>query len=160
MPSGVRLKEIAKVSGISHDVLKRWNFDLIRDVTPKSKNGTVDIYLPKALSIKMEEAKADIEKLKRVSGYAEERSYASSEADSTYAIYVVRKGENLSNISKRLGISVRTLMKVNGVKKSRIHPGMRLKYYNSTSAKKEQNVRSLASNSKSKKKKSKKSASR
>lgn len=161
VPSGVRLKEIAKVSGISHDVLKRWNFDLIRDITPKSKTGTADIYLPKGLSTKMEEAKADIEKLQRVKGYQEERSYASSTSDQTYAMYVVRKGENLTNISKRLGISVRTLMKVNGIKRSRIHPGMRLKYINSTSAKRDEKSRSLASSAKKKnKKKSKKSASR
>lgn len=157
VPSGVRLKEISKVSGISHEILKRWNFDLIRDITPKSKTGSAEIYLPKGLSSKIEEAKADIEKLKKVNGFTEERSYASANGNGhSYTMYVVRKGENLTNISKRLGISVRTLMKINGIKKSRIHPGMHLKYYNSTTAEKVSVSRKIASNPKKKKQHAKK----
>ncbi len=44
-------------------------------------------------------------------------------------IYIVRRGDNLAVIAKRIGVSARTIMKVNGLRRGRIHPGQRLKYY-------------------------------
>lgn len=154
VPSGVRLRDLAKITGTSQDVLKRWNFDLLKDVTPSEKSGTVDIYIPKDYLPSFEKEKEAIAKLQRVKGLGDQRVYASSkdERGSSYDIYVVRRGDNLSTISKRIGTSVRTLIKVNGLKKKRIHPGQRLKFYPKVSeAKAPKSARALSSSSKSRK---------
>ncbi len=49
VPSGVRLQDLAKVTGADYQALKRWNFDLVKGVTGAAKTGsTVDIYVPKS----------------------------------------------------------------------------------------------------------------
>lgn len=151
VPAGARLSDIAKSTGVPIDVLKRWNFDLIRGVTPYSKTGTVEIYIPKSQVAKLEERKDELARLQRYkTGSEDQRTYASSgseEGKGAYSIYVVRRGENLTAISRRLGISVRTLMKMNGLRKGRIHPGQRLKYYGpgANTAKQEESTRKVAS---------------
>jgi membrane-bound lytic murein transglycosylase D len=133
VPAGARLSDISKSTGVPHDVLKRWNFDLLKGVTPYSKTGTVEIYVPKSHVAKLEENKDALAQLKRYkTGAEDQRSYASAggeKGSGSYSMYIVRRGENLTMISRRLGISVRTLMKLNGLRKGRIHPGQRLKYY-------------------------------
>lgn len=133
VPAGTRLADISRSAGVPHEVLRRWNFDLVRGVTPYSKAGTVEIYVPKSEVPKLEERKDELAKLRRYkTGAEDQRTYASSGSDggsAAYSVYVVRRGENLTTISRRLGISVRTLMKMNGLRKGRIHPGQRLKYY-------------------------------
>jgi LysM repeat protein len=65
---------------------------------------------------------------------------------------VVRRGDNLSVISRRIGTTVRTLMKINGLRRGRIHPGQRLKFYpRTTRAQAVSKKRSLASKSPKKK---------
>jgi membrane-bound lytic murein transglycosylase D len=130
VPSGARLSDISRVSGVPLAELKRWNMDLIRGVTPESKSGTVDIYVPKDQFAAVEAKKDEIAKLRRYT--YDRRSYASS-AGGGYGIYVVRRGDNLYTISRRIGTSVRTLMKVNGLRRGRIHPGQRLKFYSRSS---------------------------
>lgn len=136
VPAGVRLSELSRVSSVPLDVLKRWNYDLIGGVTPPSKTGTVDIYMPKVHTAAFEAKKEEIAKLRGSGGRSEERVYASDGKNESrgYDIYVVRRGDNLSIISKRIGTSVRTLMKVNGIRRGRIHPGQRLKYYPPTTS--------------------------
>lgn len=149
VPAGTRLSDMAKITGVSLDELKRWNFDLIKGVTPYSKSGTVDIYMPKEFVAKFDGAKEEIAKLKRYqTGGEDQRSYASAGGKNrNYEFYVVRRGDNLSGISKRLGMSVRTLMKINGLRKGKIHPGQRLKYYSSSASnsRSEANGREVAS---------------
>ena len=133
VPSGARLVDLARLTGVSLDILKRWNRDLLRGVTPWVKGGSVDIYMPKTEVARFEAKKEEIARL-RTHGTARERQrYAGrggSEGDErAYSFYVVRRGDNLGNISKRTGTSARTLMKINGLRKGRIHPGQRLKYY-------------------------------
>lgn len=151
VPSGARLTDISRISGVSLEVLKRWNFDLIRGVTPSTKAGTVDIYIPKEHMAAFETNKDEIAKLKRYpNGGSDQRVYASSTkgSDSGYDIYVVRRGDNLSQISKKIGTSVRTLMKVNGIRRGKIHPGQRLKFYPPvTSAKRGSSARKVAADS-------------
>lgn len=146
VPSGVRLDDLAKSSGVSLDSLKKWNRDLLQNVTPGSKTGTVDIYAPKGALAKFEEKKEEIAKLRRYG--TDQRVYASSRGSDggDSSIYVVRRGDNLSSISKRLGVSVRTIMKTNGIRRGKIHPGQRLKYLpRTTSAEKRSKKRNVAS---------------
>lgn len=154
VPSGVRLADLSKVTGVPMPVLKRWNYDLLGGSTPVTKSGTVDIYMPKAHSAKFESTKDAIAQLKREKGSRDQRVYASSASDSgdrSHDFYVVRKGDSLYTISKHIGISVRTLMKINGIRRGRIHPGQRLKYYNpatTTTARSEKKNRRVASTGK------------
>jgi membrane-bound lytic murein transglycosylase D len=151
VPSGVRLTDIAKASGVPVAILKRWNMDLLAGVTPPGKSGTVDIYVPKTELGKFEQAKEAVASLKRFHSKDDQRAYASSgnDAGRSYNVYVVRRGDSLYNISKHIGTSVRTLMKINGIRRARIHPGQRLKYYNgTTSAKAETSRRNVASSKK------------
>jgi membrane-bound lytic murein transglycosylase D len=141
VPSGVTLKSIAKTTGCPLETLQRWNYDLIKGVTPATKAGTVDIYIPKQHLASFEKEKEAVAQLKKVKGFKsiaqKEMAVAKNDRDASYDIYVVRRGDNLSLISRRIKTSVRTLMKTNGLRKKKIHPGQRLKYYppNTTSAK-------------------------
>jgi membrane-bound lytic murein transglycosylase D len=132
VPSGVRLKDLAKKTGVSLNILRRWNKDLLRDITPFSRSGSVDIYMPKTEVAKFEAAHDEIAKLQGHFSKKERQMLAKVPSEKelgSYDFYVVRRGENLSTISKRIGISTRTLMKINGLRRGRIHPGQRLKYY-------------------------------
>ncbi len=131
VPSGARLADLAKITGVNLETLQRWNRDLTKGVTPFSKIGTVDIYLPKVEVAKFEGAKEKIAQMKLYHSKKERMQLASraSDGDHSYDFYVVRRGDNLGTISKQIGISARTLMKINGLRKGRIHPGQRLKFY-------------------------------
>jgi membrane-bound lytic murein transglycosylase D len=149
VPPGARLSDLAKLTGTPIAVLKRWNFDLVKGVTPASKTGSVDIYVPKEHFAAFEQKKEEIAKLRRFGSDVEHRSYASAgKSDGrTYDIYVVRRGDNLSSISRKIGTTVRTLMKINGIRRGRIHPGQRLKYYPLTTSaeKRREKTREVAS---------------
>ncbi len=151
VPAGSRLSDLSKITGVSMDILKRWNQDLLKGITPPSKTGTVDIYVPKGNLAAFEQKKEEIAKLRRYrTGDDDQRAYASASGSvdgKSYDIYVVRRGDNLSAISRRIGTSVRTLMKVNGIRRGRIHPGQRLKYYppSSTASRAPKKNRSVAS---------------
>jgi len=131
VPSGSRLSDLSKTTGVSLELLKRWNRDLLKGVTPYSKNGTVDIYMPKTEVAKFEAAKEQIAKLKQYESDRGQRLYTGRALgdDKAHGFYVVRRGDNLSSISKKTGTSPRTLMKINGLRKGKIHPGQRLKFY-------------------------------
>lgn len=128
VPSGAKLADLSRVTGVPGDVLKRWNRDLLKGVTPFSPTGSVDIYIPKTEVAKFEAAKDDVAKVAQHLTRKERQRIARGEEDN-YGYYVVRRGDNLSGISRRIGISTRTLMKINGLRRGRIHPGQRLKYY-------------------------------
>jgi membrane-bound lytic murein transglycosylase D len=143
VPSGVRLQDVAKVTGADYQALKRWNFDLVKGVTGAAKTGsTVDIYVPKSELAKFEEKKEKVAALKRYRTSGADQSIA--KGGNNHDIYIVRRGDNLAVISKRIGVSARTLMKVNGLRRGKIHPGQRLKYYPPTASKAE-GKRGLAS---------------
>ena len=130
VPAGVSLRELAKVSAVPYEVLHRWNLDLLSGITPSLKNGTSQIYAPKIYAAKFEDKKMEIAKIKRqpLPMAPTKTKYAYGHGDDSYAIYVVQRGDTIAGISKRLRTSTRTLMKINGLRKSRIHAGQRLKY--------------------------------
>jgi membrane-bound lytic murein transglycosylase D len=133
VPSGTRLIDLSALTGVDIDVLKKWNRDLLKGITPVSKGGTVDIYMPKTEVAKFEAKKDEIAKLRIYGKSLERQRYASREAEGdanrAYAFYVVRRGDNIGSISKKTGTSARSLLKINGLRKWKIHPGQRLKYY-------------------------------
>lgn len=137
VPSGARLSDLAKATGVSIETLRKWNRDLLKGVTPSAKSGNVDIYVPKTEVAKFEAAKDQVAKLRKFQADVPEKRYASRGAggERAYEFYVVRRGDNLSLISRRMGTSPRTLMKINGLRRGKIHPGQRLKYYAPTNKK-------------------------
>ncbi len=161
VPSGLRLQDLAKVTGVSLDSLKQWNQDLLRGVTPPVKGGLVDIYVPQTAFNAFEENRVAISKLKPMNVARVSRTFASdsgtTSAGEGYEIYVVRKGDNLDSISRALGVSARTLKKINGLRKSRIHPGQRLKYFVGAASVKKAGERSVASQEESPKRTKKRS---
>ncbi len=152
VPSGARLNDLVKITGTPMNILKHWNQDLLKGIAPMSKSGTVDIYVPKSEFSKFEAKKEEIAALQKSRPKEDQREYASSARNQSYEIYVVRRGDNLSTISKRIGTSVRTLMKTNGIRRGKIHPGQRLKYYppNSNALQDGSAKRSVASKKKKK----------
>lgn len=151
VPSGVRLQDVAKATGADLQALKRWNFDLVKGVTGASKTGsTVDIYVPKSEMAKFEGKKDKVAALKRYRTSGTDQSIA--KGGGNHDIYIVRRGDNLAVISKRIGVSARTIMKVNGLRRGKIHPGQRLKYYPPT-ASDAKSKRGLASSKKKRHKK-------
>jgi membrane-bound lytic murein transglycosylase D len=135
VPSGIRLTDLARATSVPLEVLKRWNRDLLKGVTPFSRTGSVDLYVPKTEVVKFEAAHEEIAKLRQHLSRRERTIIArGGPEDNSYDFYIVRRGDNLSSISKRIGISTRTLMKINGLRRGRIHPGQRLKYYSPPSS--------------------------
>lgn len=60
--------------------------------------------------------------------YAEPNHGKSANAITTYKIYIVRRGDTLSQIAVRYGVSIRTLMSVNKIRNAnRIYTGQRLR---------------------------------
>lgn len=84
--------------------------------------------MPKTEVAKFDAAKEEVAKLTRHLTRKERMRIARGDEDN-YGYYVVRRGDNLSTISRHMGVSTRTLMKINGLRRGRIHPGQRLKYY-------------------------------
>lgn len=64
----------------------------------------------------------------RPANYIEPVEKMDTAAPADGGVYKVKHGDTLSGIAKRLGTSVKTLMKKNGLTSSRIKPGQKLKY--------------------------------
>lgn len=129
VPGGVNLRSLAKATNVPYDVIKQWNVDLRRGLTPYGDR--VELYVPKDYEGNFEDNKDAIAKLKRRKGKS--RYWASRSNRSGYRVYVVRRGDTLSQIAESLGISLRSLKRLNHIRRSRIHHGQRLKYYTSRS---------------------------
>lgn len=131
--SPVRL--VAKYSGITEHEFMQLNPALRSPFVPSNKHG-YQIRLPKN---NMDRLKANYNALKNQSAQ-------------DYQVYYVRRGDNLSKISERFGVSQGILMSINGIVNSnRIREGQKLyipvSYYALQKAKtKRQNVATVAAN--------------
>lgn len=113
--SSFSLKSFAKHSGISRKVLKRFNPDIRWDWV-KVRRRPFTAYVPEQLHTKaLAYSKTRMNK----------RSFDQVETG-LERIYRVRKGDNLSNIARRHGLTVNKLKKLNKIRSSRIFPGQRL----------------------------------
>ncbi len=118
------LKTLSKLSSVSLSTLKEMNPDIKRDQI--RVRGAYGLLVPKAHAQKI--AAVDLPKLRA----PRSKSYASS--------HKVRRGENLSVIAKRYGLSISTLRRANNIRGSRIYIGQRLQLPGT-------NLRSVASKS-------------
>lgn len=129
VPGAVRLSDIAKISGISTSSLKGLNPHIRRGVTPPGESYT--LWMPKDFNVAKVSNSFSTLKAKRL------RLTASN----SNGYHKVRRGQNLFSISKKYGMSVASLKKLNGLRSSRIYAGQRLKVSSSSSSSKSYKVR-------------------
>lgn len=117
-PPRVRLKDIARLSGIELKTLKELNPHIRRGVTPPIK-GNYEIWVPEE---KVSALQDITEKLKK-------KQVAMRTIDDSPLgnYYRVRKNDTLSHIARKFRMSIRTLKRVNNLRSSRIYPGMKLR---------------------------------
>ena len=124
VPASVRIKDIAKIAGISSSKIKGLNPHIRRGVTPPGKSYT--LWMPKGFNVARVSNSYSTLKAKRL-------RLSNSSSGSGY--HKVRRGQNLSSIAKRYGLSVSKLKRLNGIRGSRIYAGQRLKVGGSTASK-------------------------
>lgn len=127
VPSPVQLKSVAKASGVSLAVLEEANPHLFRGVTSRGSR-TYELWVPSKLVAQIQNSRNDIARgvfKPRLDIVPEAQAQTSESANAS--IHVVRRGENLSLIAKKYGVSTAFLKKSNSLSSGRIHPGQRLR---------------------------------
>jgi membrane-bound lytic murein transglycosylase D len=117
VPAAVRLRDIAKIAGVSHSTLKALNPHIRRGVTPPGKS-SYTIWMPKGHNVAKVNNSYSTLKAKRL---------RLSTVASSSGTHKVRRGQNLFSIAKKYGLSVKQLKKMNGLRSSRIYAGQKLK---------------------------------
>jgi membrane-bound lytic murein transglycosylase D len=123
---GVRLTHVASKTGIDLAVLKQLNPHLRRGMTPPNKK-TYSIWVPDGKEDQVVAVRAELAK-KRVRSRRADRQVASR------GYHIVRRGQNLSSIARKYGISVSRLKALNGLRSSRITVGKKLRVSGSVRA--------------------------
>lgn len=110
------LYNIAKENNVSLSHLKELNPDMKQRWIKVSKRLGQRIFIPSfgAPEFKTEEAKEVV----RITSINENKK-----------IYRVKRGDNLSVISRRLGVDIATLKKINNIRSSKIYVGQKLEVY-------------------------------
>ena len=122
VPSPVRFSQIAKQTGISVKQLRASNPHLTRKMTPPSKKKTYSLWVPVE---NKEKLLASVDNLK-----SHRLKIKAPTSSGSRKYHRVRRGETLASISKRYGITIRHLKKINGMRSNRIYAGSRLKIRN------------------------------
>jgi membrane-bound lytic murein transglycosylase D len=118
VPSPVSLSTVAKVTGLSQPLIAGYNAHLRGQMTPSNVR-SYDIWVPKNAV----ELFADKEaQLTRYRG-----TYRASEAIAETSFHRVRRGENLSTIAGKYKLTVAQVKALNGLKKSKVYVGQKLK---------------------------------
>lgn len=126
LPNWLRLSDVASTSGISLSELKKVNPHLRKQMTPPGRGG-YEVWVPLRLAKNVERSKTLLAKKVR----RHSRQIAHTNSSGTHR---VRRGENLSVIARKYGMSVRQLKSLNGLRSSRIYVGSRLKVSGSTAS--------------------------
>lgn len=119
VPGGVSLSKIASKTGIQLSMLKKLNPHLRRGMTPASSK-TYTLWVPDGRAGVVADARSALEKYrvraKKTRSLASRKGY-----------HIVRRGQSLSTIARRYGISVARLKRLNGLRSSKIQAGKRLR---------------------------------
>ncbi|MFW7379980.1 MAG: LysM peptidoglycan-binding domain-containing protein [Oligoflexus sp.] len=122
VPSGLRLAKVAEVIGMPYASLKEHNRHLHKKMTPPGLKN-YHIWIP----AEYEQQFADAES--KLAQYVERIA-----ATSTSNYHVVRRGETLSSISGRYGMTISELRRLNNMRGNRILAGSRLRVRGETAA--------------------------
>jgi len=117
VPAAVRLKDVAKIAGVSTSTITALNPHIRRGVTPPGKSAYT-IWMPKGFNVaRVNDSYATLKaKRIRISATASKNGY-----------HKVKRGQSLFTIAKRYGLSIKQLKRLNGLRGSRIYAGQRLK---------------------------------
>ena len=121
VPSPVTLKQISSHTDVELEILKKYNPNLFRNVTPGAFS-RYEIWIPKE---RVEQVKLSLSSL--TPAKVDYRKKARIAVSSSSNFYKVRRGDNLGKIAKRVGESVSHLKKINNLRGSRIYPGQKLR---------------------------------
>jgi membrane-bound lytic murein transglycosylase D len=108
-PSPVSLKEMASLTGVPYNTLKKINPELTHEFTPFDRK-----YYTVRLPLEIDQSLTA--QLKRVP----------PEKEMFIGWYRVRRGDSLYGIARKFGTSVRLIKKTNKLRSNLIHPGKRL----------------------------------
>ncbi len=147
VPPEKSLKDIAELTGYSHDKLKAQNPSLISGITPSGKN--YNLRIDPDYTEKFESKKDELAALKNV-----------KPRTTTYKTYRVRNGDNLWLIARKFRVSVNSIKKTNRLRSNMIKPGQKLKIKKTVSYGKSSGSTYTASKSTTKKTVKKKSSAK
>lgn len=114
VPGATSLKTIARHTGIDYKFLRKVNFHLKKGITPPNKS-SYEIWIPKGKRSSLTAVNKVLRKYKIKNTYS---------ADNYYR---VKKGDNLSSISKKYKESVSYLKRLNNLKTNNIFVGQKLR---------------------------------
>lgn len=120
VPGGLRLSDLASVSGLSHSELKRVNPHLTRGSTPFDGK-TYEVWVPKSAVAQVQKNQSRLVQL------AKPKFLARGNHRSPGTIHIVRRGETLSLLARKYNVSIGHLKRINGLRSSRILIGMKLR---------------------------------
>ena len=122
VPSPVKLVDVARVTGISYELLKQVNPQLKRGITSPSAL-KYEIWVPEGMATQVKGKYIQIAN-HRIKGLRGGSHYASRESGSKYR---VRRGDNLSSIARKYGVSVSYLKRINRLRSSSLQIGQTLR---------------------------------
>ena len=121
VPSEKSLNDIAKVVGYEPSELKNHNPALISGITPPG--GNYDLYIRPEYSDRFVQNNNKIASLKTV-----------KPKKTTYKTYRVRSGDSLWLISKKFGVSIKSIKRTNKLSSNTLRPGQKLRISKSRSS--------------------------
>lgn len=121
VPSPIRLQSVANATGVSLEVLQQANPHILKGHTPLNHR-SYDLWVPKAQAARVQSQRQQLAGM-----LLRSRVPVAVASEGTGAIHVVKRGENLSLIGRKYGVSTAFLIKTNGLSRSgKIHKGQRL----------------------------------
>ena len=137
----LNLNTLTQLTGFSLDTLKRLNPHIISHFLPKNSD-KVKLHLPRSRYAYFIQNRARIMDSSRVDllNLDEVDSLASEEVDEPAPMakrfnYRVRRGDNLSSVARKLGLSVFELKRLNRIKGNKLRKGQVLTYFKLAKAK-------------------------
>jgi membrane-bound lytic murein transglycosylase D len=124
----LHFKQISQVLGIPVNILRKLNPQYLKDVIPASESKLFSLHLPAEQKLKFLEYKDSIYTYPiEFTPYI--TSVSLNELNTVKLSHLIRKGETLSAIAEKYGVSVSSIKKWNNISSNRINQGHRLVIY-------------------------------
>lgn len=130
VPGGLRLNDIASVSGVGMDDLARVNPHLKKRITP-GYGSEYEIWVPEELASRVTAVKGDLARYTLAPPTRRMLALNARKRASRH-FYIVRFGDSLTSIARRHSMSVGYLKKINRLRGNVIYPGRKLRVVTAT----------------------------